>query len=1557
MTEILHRKPKSFLFGYRYQSLVGILRLIDLLNEKVEKVYFERKEDKQDKFDDIKVFSNDKIHHYQVKGSYAQNELHLKDFTTSTDLHISLPEIFQSWSNLSKKFPEKKNYFHIYTTKSISESEPLINFLKKIDDDRVEFCENKDKVYCLSDEILTNDEFEESRKIIEELNSDSELKDCLSQIIIETEQPGNPPSEIHSEVIVGPVEEMIKSKIEALGLHSPPQNMNIDSIFTSLFNLVNRESVTSEKITKEILERYLKIKQDFDSIKNTIDFDESRYVVTKNNLELLDKKIKEHSGSILAIYGKPGSGKTWLLTKWRKVFEEKFPETPPIWHYASISVTEDEDMEIRITKQKLLNNFMKLISDGYELNTKDRYGVTPEKLQVLLNKIGEIAESKSIVIPIIVDGLDHVDRIKKRAHSLARDDETIFDFLNEVSIPQGICFVFGTQMGSHLDELKTKYGDEAFFEISGFVKEEVKEYFDKSTVPEEFSESEKLNKIIEITDGLPLLVNYFVKLLLQYQDFEIVQKIPLTQGDVKKYYDYLWGEELTSKDFTKILAKYLALLEFSTSNEFLEILYPEDQRDYHPLNDSIKPLLPLLRINESDEISIFHDSFREYLLQHTDFDETAKKGYSEKIYESLSSLGLLTNQKAYRHALKYGLKAKKLDEILKIVDVKFVDDSVIQIWNRRDIQNNIDISIRAAFEKHEPISIIEKALLKKYTVDRFQNLDEREFDKLILRLSPEKIASLLLYEKKLNLSLSETVWYLGNGLKNGLDLPYEEILKIWKQTHKSTPLGEQNKLPEEISLNDFAIILCYSENFKRVISFIDANDFQFNTIYSMIKDVLPFTTYDEIKSCNISGTKLESFWNLILFEIFNYYDKSEEFRIHFETHRDELLSSNIPEFRLFLKKSNIQKEEIHEYFVKTTIEDPTRGELDISIFLNLEKNVAIAGYTENSDNLKYYFDMINGKSDSFFKRTLLTVYHNTLLSMKKNEDISQNDIDVLYDSLISMMDYDQHRLFDEPGYNDHAFQNYISKIIEESIQLIISKSDVSKQKELLNNYGKFGLKQMFTSISRDNFMELITKYSDSSEVHEEIVRLGNAPITLDETSSMMDICIDAGSLFLSINDKTNAQNYFNKAVILSHSYGWRKDSFLFEVLEMFDDLGIHKQETVLKNFGIVLKYTEFLDVIADGSGERQIPTLTIEKMLKYNSKAGLRAIQEYGVDSYRFSSIVQEFCKIKIECTPVLRYYLLKTVLFESHYNNNNNLELFEIKHSIITSLLNQEPDLAKELVEDLRKELLQDFSETTKIMETKFNQLTTILELSKIELKNCKPDKESSESEAITIGETPEELYTEFEKKYGWSLMWNHGRYTHLLEKSYGIDSDKTNLLISGGISEKCITHNWEVIGMVEAYSRFLSKTEQISKLQEFSDKISIFLDSLFRERIIDFKHNFSWLETFSENDDPNKTGFLFLLEQLNCSDTEVSKKAYVALVRCLEFKVPSILKNCVETLLHNSTQYIIKEKLSAIFDSYVTSTHDSSELIKKSIEYLEKSDYANFQFTSQHMTGQLEL
>ena len=373
---------KGILFGYRYQDLIGVLRLIDLLNDRVEHVTFEQKDTKNDHFDDIKAYANKSNHHYQVKASYSENELKISDFFAEKGI-LNLLSLFNSWKEINEKFSDTKNYFHVYTTKEISSSDDLSKFVTQIADDRTLLSENPDKVFKLEQKIFEVPKFEPILQKIKETGDEDKISTFLESLIIETEQPENPPTGFAPEVAVGALEKIIISKIDKLGLHKAPNFLKQNSVFTTLFNIVNRTSVKSDEITKSGLEEHLEIKKNFDAIKNEIEFDDKKYVKTSESFEKLTKKIEEEAGNIVVLKGKPGSGKTWLLTQYYNEFLGKNIDFPPIKYYSSISVTEDDDFETRITKQQIINN---LIGD---IRTKYRIQPTPLGPHVAGNTEGE----------------------------------------------------------------------------------------------------------------------------------------------------------------------------------------------------------------------------------------------------------------------------------------------------------------------------------------------------------------------------------------------------------------------------------------------------------------------------------------------------------------------------------------------------------------------------------------------------------------------------------------------------------------------------------------------------------------------------------------------------------------------------------------------------------------------------------------------------------------------------------------------------------------------------------------------------------------------------------------------------------------------------------------------------------------------------------------------------------------------------------------------------------------------------------------------------------------
>ena len=157
--------------------------------------------------------------------------------------------------------------------------------------------------------------------------------------------------------------------------------------------------------------------------------------------------------------------------------------------------------------------------------------------------------------------MDHITRIQSRSSGSIQAENTLLEVLEKIQVPSGLCLIFGSQAGGHLDFIQEKFGNDAFFEINGFDKLETKEFLNKMEFSDEFL-NENLDRLYEITSGLPLLVNYLGKQIKQTGNFEGISDIPLTEGDVKIYYAYLWTRFSTPNQ-TRMFARFLSLLEFS----------------------------------------------------------------------------------------------------------------------------------------------------------------------------------------------------------------------------------------------------------------------------------------------------------------------------------------------------------------------------------------------------------------------------------------------------------------------------------------------------------------------------------------------------------------------------------------------------------------------------------------------------------------------------------------------------------------------------------------------------------------------------------------------------------------------------------------------------------------------------------------------------------------------------------------------------------------------------------------------------------------------------------
>ena len=1510
---------------------------MDLLNNKASMVQFEKKNSSNDKFDDMKVHVGNQLHHYQIKSSYMNNELKIADFSLNGELNLL--KLFAAWKELRQTYPDKEMFYHIYTTKSIPTNSILGRFIKKTLPTITMFHENASDICYLKLEILDHKKLKEIKKsLTNDAESEDEIQEFLNGLILETNQPSHPPEFPLDQRTQSPLMEKIMERISDLGLSRSPNYIENSTLFARLINYVDQDSIASHPIMQEDIVSYLPIKKNFGAIKNHIEFDESLYVDTGEALNHLNGQVVQNAGRILGVKGRPGSGKTWLLTRWINDWKQRHHDTPPICYYASISVTGDSDFEKRITRYQILRNLTNAIHDSYFVTVdSNRYAADDSSFKELLGKLNEIAAQKQKVIPIIVDGLDHVDRIMKRANYLPREEETIMDFLNEINIPKHICFVFGTQEGAHLDRLKEKFGNSAFYEISGFNKNETRSYLNKIGVPEELATRENVDLVFQKTSGLPLLISHLGQQLKVENSVEKIQDIPMTQGDVKVYYKYLW-KNIESATCSRMFARYFSLLEFPAGTEFLESMRPWVERDGTELATCLGPLQFLLRANQRGEMSIFHDSFRRFILNDTGFASNLQIKYSKDIGNALLTEDIFVADRTFRYALKYRLKSKQFDELINKVNLEFVDNAMVNLCNREDLYNNIVYAIRAASEKEDTISLFEKALLRRYTVQRYQHLGSNDYYGLVLQLWPCKLHKTLITDDRLNLSLDDTIWLLGEGLSAKIELPYADILKIWDDARQKTNL-DNTVHRSQMSIPHLGLLLFHNKGMRHVISWIDESKLPLGEQIPIFEKILPHIAYDDIislKNCN----DVQEYWPTLHMFAASHYGKCEQFQTQFRRFVQGNIITYFYRFGDFLKKSKIKHSDLRHLIHKVSLNVPRHGRVSIKNLQEYEQQILLNAYCNNNATLQEYENEIEQNKSIFFYQIVNLVYQYSKASQKNDSELISEGANKLLDSLSEFINYDKPGLLPESSQYDQNFHHYIYNIIEGTIKIIVTKGDSGIQDRLVGAIQKIGGKETFTSLTLDGAYEIVLKYADARLKQLVIGQVPNE-VSTSYTEDMVSQCFGRARLFLQVCDQDKAKKNFEKGVRLTFSYGYHKDFLLDTLREISTLLG---GDNYLQRVKKSLDWTEYLSIMTDGDYTNLIPSAIVGDIVRIHSGAGYETALKYGVSSYEFDESIINFVKNCLSCTALIRYFLVKTRIIENDSRSYSSPIAFEIRHNLIQECINGDNTaLAKFLFNDLRIEIMRDFPQRTTVMGAKFNQVASRLglEVAKFDARDASDNtNESDPNENVDYSHlSPEEAIQLFEKRHSW---WHrYGKHADkLLENSHFKDEEKTEKLINKSLSAIYINHDYEPHEAIHRFGKYLLKTNQIDKLNMLYERIEEFLNCLFRERASYTQKDFRFLEAPACEDNQTHTGCKYIVAQLTSYDTEVQRRAFMSIVNCVRYGSPELLRYCIRTTCSRDTSATLKAKLAAIIHSYVATNNDRSKQILRCARYLCKSN-----------------
>jgi hypothetical protein len=701
--------------GFYYQNNVAALKIIDCLffNSDIAYIHLENY-NKGHHIDDIIIYRKNKIDFFQVKWSNDDEKVYsLHNLLTAVDGKKSLfAQLSEGYKSIA---PQNVDFtIWLYTTKNeSSERRPSKGLNHGLTEVRRKIFEplkiSNNRYDSLPDYSIYKDTLEAIRNECD-LTEDSfnnfirRLEFCFSQE--HTEQ-------IQSE---------IRFKFDKLGIE--------DNLVEKLLDGVVKWSITGEKVTRDTVLNCLGISSRFeDKLSHFFKVvDDKHYVPNKALILKLETALKELDGGYIFIEGLPGIGKSTALTK----FKETTPEIT-LAYYCFIPDTTNNFGEIRHKSDYFLKSLCISIEKQFpDIDLPNKYSERYE--EKLISYIDKLSNIKRKVV-FIIDGLDHVHR-----------DTSVGEksLLNQIKgdLPHGIYFMLSSQYSSVLSQSVNVqiYSDpRRHIVVPRFRQPEIKEYLSNKGI----KANQYIDKIESTSCGIPLYLHYISEILLS-TDAENYKKIlndfpVLNNGEINSYHEYLF-QKVKDDEFVKwVLAIFAFRKEDSTLETIHEILgLAGENRPLSEVINVIQSYSHLLKQKDGKSFSIFHNSFREFIISKT---SALKDRFNQALvlfYEK--------NQKtdeAYRNYFSH---------LYEIGNFKKITDTATLIWLKsawynyrtlKEIRANLRIALNAAIEMASLSEFIRITFIKAQFERLAWNIENSDIDFSTLLLNAGETANSL----------------------------------------------------------------------------------------------------------------------------------------------------------------------------------------------------------------------------------------------------------------------------------------------------------------------------------------------------------------------------------------------------------------------------------------------------------------------------------------------------------------------------------------------------------------------------------------------------------------------------------------------------------------------------------------------------------------------------------------------------------------------------------------------------------------------------------------------
>lgn len=665
--------------GDEYQDLTALCLALELYIEGAPFELFIEYE-KAGNLDDIVVQRPQQIDAYQVKHAVDPHSTYGGNDFLDAQANVFFGKFAKSWQQLVSSHPGVPITVHLRTNRHLdSDLAQIVDADGHFDDKFQQGRYRKDK-----------GRYREALKVATSLAS-PEFLQFIASFRFDVGHPSWKELERHIQAVL---------LDHQLGISDR-------QVFAELKSLIERHAIELHSpITFDVLDSILRESQSRFLLSQRFAVEEQRFVEPPTLGGQLDDTLAAVDGDYIVVTGPPGSGKSTALTKYFDALDGS-DQYHVVRYYCFVRI-DDNQQRLRLEAQSLRANLLDLLYSFFPDFLARRFDMSESHFLSSLERLGTHCQSEGKKLVVFVDGLDHAER----------DDTVLNDVVQALpaQVPAGVVFVVGTQELRRWTPLALQRGREhRHIQMPLFSYRETELYF-RTRCQLTLSDA-AIQQVQEKSSGLPLYLRYIAELMAAAEDPEdVVQSLPATvEGDIRQYYEMLWNAfDAAGRGHAKYLSFVLALLRFRVHRSELY----DFQRGIPSRGDfdeAYRQVGHLLR-DQDGLIGIFHNSFRAFVLDHTDL------GVRQEIVTAISTR--LKQEECsprwYRHALTYAAEAKDGKYVLSHVNREFVDQALLHNRDSDTIEDAIMCGIAVAAAECDCVQLSKLGSLRHRTNERLE---------------------------------------------------------------------------------------------------------------------------------------------------------------------------------------------------------------------------------------------------------------------------------------------------------------------------------------------------------------------------------------------------------------------------------------------------------------------------------------------------------------------------------------------------------------------------------------------------------------------------------------------------------------------------------------------------------------------------------------------------------------------------------------------------------------------------------------------------------------------